>query len=79
MRKTVADIKSSLTEALNHDFTDMVLREDGLTPDQWREVNKRRADYESGKTEFISEEELRDYFKNWRNALPDKKGSQDSF
>ena len=82
MRKTIEDIlklplkqKRDLYYALKEDLNeDTVLREDELTPEQWREVNKRSDEIESGKAQFISKKQLVNYLKERRNALPVKKG-----
>lgn len=67
--------KRDLYYALQDDLNeDIVLREDELTPEQWQELNKRYNESESGKAKFISKEQLVDYLKERRNALPVKKG-----
>ncbi len=80
MRKIIEDaLKLSLEEkrdlyyALQDDLNeDTVLREDELTPEQWKEINKRNSEVESGKATLISKEALVDYIKERRNALPAK-------
>lgn len=81
MRKIIEDIlklpleeKRDLYYALRDDLNeDTVLREDELTPEQWQKLNKRNDEIESGKAELISREQLIDYLKERRNALPAKK------
>lgn len=81
MRKIIADAlklpieeKKNLYYALQDDLNeDIILREDELTPEQWREVNKRSAEIASGKATLISKDQLADYLKNRRNGLPRKK------
>ncbi len=48
--------KVKLYYALQEDleFDDDILAEDELTPEQWKELDKRVKDAESGKAEFIS-------------------------
>ena len=41
------------------EFDDDILAEDELTPEQWKELDKRVKDAESGKAEFISIEDLK--------------------
>ncbi|MES2373192.1 MAG: addiction module protein [Bacteroidota bacterium] len=82
MRKIIEDIlklpldeKRDLYYALQEDLNeDTILREDELTPEQWKELNKRNNDVETGQAQFISKEQLLDYLKERRNALPAKKG-----
>jgi hypothetical protein len=82
MRKIIEDaLKLSLEEkrdlyyALQDDLNeDTVLREDELTPEQWKEVTMRNNEFESGKAQLISKEGLVDYLKKRRNALPAKNG-----
>jgi hypothetical protein len=67
--------KKELYYALQQDLNeDTILREDELTPEQWREVNKRNHDIDTGKAQYISKEQLLDYLKERRNALPFKEG-----
>ncbi len=67
--------KRDLYYALQDDLNeDTVIREDELTSEQWQELNKRYNEGESGKAQFISKEQLVDYLKERRNALPIKKG-----
>jgi hypothetical protein len=81
MRKTIEDIlklpqeeKKNIYYALQDDLNeDLILREDELTPEQWREVNQRNSEIESGKAELISKGQLADYLKQRRNALSAKK------
>ena len=66
--------KRDLYYALQNDLNeDTVLREDELTPAQWQEVHKRSKEIESGKATLISKEQLVDYLKERRNALPTQK------
>jgi hypothetical protein len=82
MRKTIEDIlklppeeKRDIYYALQDDLNeDLILREDELTPEQWREVNQRNNEIESGKAQLISKDQLKDYLKQRRNALSAKKG-----
>ncbi|MEJ7829675.1 MAG: addiction module protein [Segetibacter sp.] len=41
------------------EFDDDILAEDELTPEQWKELDKRVKDAESGKAEFISIEDFK--------------------
>jgi hypothetical protein len=67
--------KKELYYALQQDLNeDTILREDELTPEQWREVNRRNHDTDTGKAQYISREQLLDYLKGRRNVLPGKKG-----
>jgi hypothetical protein len=82
MRKTIEDIlklppeeKRDIYYALRDDLNEeLILREDELTPEQWREVNNRNSEIESGEAQLISKEQLTDYLKQRRNALSAKKG-----
>lgn len=63
--------KIKLYKALQEDLepNENVLREDELTPEQWKEINKRAKEIESGKATLISRQELNDFLKERRNAL----------
>ena len=72
--KLTIEEKRDLYYALHEDLKeDSVLREDELTPEQWEIVKNRTNDIESGKARLISKEQLVDYLKERRNALPVKK------
>ncbi len=52
------------------DFEDEALQEDDLTPEQWKELNKREEAIKNGTMKMITRDEFNEFLNKRRHGLP---------